>query len=236
MIGLIGSMKIEIDGIIDRMEEKEETVISGITFAKGLVSGAETVVAICGTGKVSASVCTQTMIMKYAPDVIINTGVAGSLSENLHIGDIAISESMVQHDVDISELGYALGYLCELELVYLPVDPKAKKIMVECVEKAGVNYEIGVIASGDQFISAQAKKDAIKSNFNAIACEMEGGSIAQTCYMNQTPFCIIRAISDEANGEASIDYTIFASKAAKNAINITLEFIKKFNAENSEQE
>lgn len=61
---------------------------------------------------------------------------------------------------------------------------------------------------------------AISQQFSAMACEMEGGSIGQVCYMNQTPFAILRAISDNGNDEAVDDYPRFAKEAAARSISL----------------
>jgi len=111
------------------------------------------------------------------------------------------------------------------------VEIPCAKHLVDKISKAtaeiGIKTENGIIASGDQFIGSPEQKEKIKRNFNAIACEMEGGSIGHVCYVNGVDFCVVRAISDSANGEASVDYPEFMKMAAENSIRV----IKKFLAE-----
>ena len=221
-------MAIEVEPLVAMMKDEKEETVSGIRYYSGKIHGVSVVAAVCGVGKVFAAICAQTMILKYAPDVIINTGVAGSLSGQLHIRDVAVADKMVQHDMDIRDLGYELGYLCDLELTYIPCDERVVSIMERCLKIEKMRYLKGTIASGDQFISAQEKKDFIRDNFGAIACEMEGASIGQVCYVNKVPFCVIRAISDEANGDASVDYPTFAKQAAENSLKIVQAFIKSY--------
>lgn len=228
MIGIIGAMDIEINPIADMLENRKEETVSGIKYISGLLHGKEVVTAICGIGKVFAAICAQTMILKYSPDVIINTGVGGTLSGKLHIGDIALAEHLVQHDMDTVDLGDTPGFIRDLGLTHIPCDEKAVSIMEKCLIKAGVNYIKGTIASGDQFISDRAKKNSIIDTFGAIACEMEGASIGQVCYVNKTPFSVVRAISDEADGEAGMDFPTFAKTSAENSVRIVTEFVKEY--------
>ena len=220
MIGIIGAMALETDAIIAEMKNKEETLISGIRFVKGEWQGSEVVVATCGVGKVFAALCAQTMILKFQPKMIINTGVAGALSKNLHILDVAIAEGVVQHDMDTSPLGDPPGLLSGIDQVVLPADKKMAAAMERAAEALSIHTERGIIASGDQFIAEDAQRDRIRSLFGAICCEMEGGSIGHVCYVNEVPFAVLRAISDGDGGDAAMDYPTFAKKAAARSVEI----------------
>ena len=48
-----------------------------------------------------------------------------------------------------------------------------------------------------------------------VCCEMEGAAIAQSCYLNNTPFVIIRAISDKPDGSGAVDFDTFKAEAAQ---------------------
>ena len=125
MVGIIGAMHIEVETIKSLMENKTAETISGVEYVRGTLHGREIVTAVCGIGKVAAAMCAQTMILKYAPDCIINTGVGGSLSTKLAIGDIAVAESLVQHDMDTSALGDPVGLVSGINKVYFDADEKA---------------------------------------------------------------------------------------------------------------
>lgn len=226
MTGIIGAMKIEVETIKDLMEEKKSEIISGVEYVKGTLHGSEIVIAVCGIGKVAAAMCAQTMILKYAPDRIINTGVGGSLSTKLAIGDIAVAESLVQHDMDTSPLGDPIGLISGINVVNIPCDGAVVDALSACVEKLdGVKAVRGVIASGDQFIASAEKKKFITENFDAIVCEMEGASIAQVCYTNSVPFGVVRAVSDCADGSSHMDYGEFLPMAAANAAKLIEHFV-----------
>lgn len=220
-------MHIEIEQVRGQMRDKESRVISGIEYVSGTLHGKDVVTAACGIGKVAAAICAQTMILTYSPSLVLNTGAAGSLSDSLKIGDIAIAKAVVQHDMDTTALGDAPGFISGLEIIEISCDKKAVENFVESVEELeNTDFEVGVIASGDKFVSNDDEKNRIKNTFGAIACEMEGGSIGQVCYSSGVPFAIIRAVSDCADGSSHMDYTEFLPLAAANAAKI-LSFMVK---------
>ncbi len=228
MIGIIGAMGIEVNALANLLENKQQETISGVEYMSGTIYGKDVVLAVCGIGKVFAAICAQTMILKYNPDVIINTGVAGTLTEKLSIGDIAIADSVVQHDMDTSPLGDPVGLLSGVNIVKIPADDATFKKIETCVKALNANYEIGTIASGDQFLASNDVKKRIVKNFSAIAGEMEGGSIGHVCYVNKKPFCVLRAISDCADGTGAENYMEFLNQAAENAVEVMKMFIKEY--------
>ena len=228
-IGIIGAMQIEIEGIKALMEDKITINISGIEFVSGTIMDKKIVTAVCGIGKVFSAVCAQTMILGFNPDVIINTGVAGTLTDKLFIGDVAVADKVVQHDIDTTALGDKPGLILGLDIVYIPTDEKITEVLVQCVKELGKKCEKGTIATGDCFINAKEKKQRIIDNFSAIACEMEGGAIAQTCYINKVRFSIIRAISDGGDENSHMDYSEFLRHAAETSVSVIKKFIEIWN-------
>lgn len=225
-VGIIGAMKIEVDALCDMMQDVTMEKIAGITFHRGTLCGRSVVIAQCGVGKVFAAMCAQTMILSYAPAVIVNTGVAGTLTNKLSIGQVAIADKLVQHDMDTTPLGDPAGLISGVNMVYFPADAAVSACLAECVAAEGVTCATGTIASGDQFIATQAQKDFIKTTFdNVVACEMEGASIGHVCYMNQTPCAVLRAISDGGDDDAAMDFPTFCAHAADVAIRVMVRFL-----------
>jgi len=226
MIGIIGAMSVEIEGIQARIEQPVTRVIGGNTFVSGKLCGREVVAAQCGIGKVNAALCTQTMILTYQPELIINSGVGGSLVKDLTFGDIAIAKNLVQHDVDTSPLGDPVGLVSTINKIYFECDEKAVRLIHEIVNGMdGVSGMIGTVASGDQFIASSERKKWITKNFSAIACEMEGGAIAQVCAVAGVKCAVIRAISDNADDESHMDYGQFVKMAAERSIEVLMKLL-----------
>lgn len=224
MIGIIGAMDIEVSMLKKNMKNAVSVNISGVDFVAGELFEHDAVVAKCGVGKVNAALCTETMILKFAPDLIINTGIAGSLTERLSVLDVAVAKSVVQHDFDITYFDYPRGLVPGVGSVEIPTDGAISKAIEGIVKGMGVGCEYGVIATGDQFICSDEKKDELRREFSAVACEMEGGAIGQVCHINKVPFTIIRAISDSADG-ADMDYETFSERAADLSAKIVESFV-----------
>ena len=229
MIGIIGAMDVEVDGIKKNIENLKTDEISGIKFCSGKLFGKDVVVAKCGEGKVNAAVAAQTMIMAYKPNFIINSGVAGGLHPDMKVMDIAIANAVCQHDYDISPLGYKPGFVPQVEQVEITCEESLNNL-IEISAKKVCNSNIfkGIIASGDQFIASDSQRNKIKNLFGAIAAEMEGASIGHVCALNNTKFTVLRVISDNADGSADMSFDVFARKASDISINIMLEFVKSF--------
>lgn len=216
--GIIAAMQKEAAGLLEKMQDKTETVIGGVTYTAGTLCGHTAVVAVCGVGKVFAALCAQTMILRFAPQCIINTGVAGSLSTALSIGDLVIADGAVQHDMDTSAIGDPVGLLSGINKIVLPTDRALTERLKAAAAAVGAVAHGGIVATGDRFVADAAEKRRIVDTFGAVACEMEGGAVAQACFVNGVPFALVRAISDDASGKAQVDYPVFADAAAKNSI------------------
>ena len=221
MIGIIGAMPVEVDGLTAILNEKQGEAVSGIVFYQGKISGVSCVVACCGPGKVNAAVCTQAMLMRYPVSLVINTVVAGGIGPGVRIGDLVVAEGVVQYDFDTSPLDGVKGLLPVLNEVVVPTDQAASDTLLQCARRVyDGNVTRGIVATGDQFISGGEQAAKIRGDFGADACEMEGGSIGQVCALNKIPFAVIRAISDHGDDEASVDFPAFASQAAQKSIEL----------------
>jgi adenosylhomocysteine nucleosidase len=229
MIGIIGAMESEVVHLISEMKNKCETTICGITYYTGSLAGQEVVLARAGIGKVNAALCAQTMILKFNPTLILNTGVAGAISPDLSVGDMVVATALVQHDMDTTPVGDPLGLLTIRgeNIVEIPTCNTAREILATTAKESGVNVLCGIIATGDQFISTTSQKDRIREHFSAVACEMEGGAIAHACYGADVPCAVLRAISDTADGEAHVDYPTFVTAAAQKSAEVVLAFLSR---------
>lgn len=228
VIGIIGAMDEELATLKEAAKVSEPEKIADMEFCKGELDGKEVVIVQCGMGKVNAGICAHTLINDFGCTKIINTGVAGSLDNKIDIGDIVISTDAVQHDFDVSPIGYKKGEIPYTDRVAFPADKELRKAAVKAAkEKASdVKYFEGRICSGDQFISTREQKKEITDNFGGLCCEMEGAAIAQACYLNHTPFVIIRAISDKEDASQSVDYNTFKEGAAKRSAEIVEYMVK----------
>lgn len=228
MTGIICAMEIELEKILLVTENKEETVISGKKYIKGSIYGKNIVASVSGVGKVNAAICAQSMILRFSPNIIINSGVAGGLSDTIATTDIVIADKVVQHDIDMTPVGKNPGYIIGLDTVEIKCDKKITDALCRSVKKLGIHYETGTIASGDQFINGGEKVKYIKTVFNASATEMEGAAIGQVCALNNVPFCVLRSISDKADSVSHIDNQTFEKIASENSAGAIIGFIEDY--------
>ena len=224
-IGVIGAMQMEIDNLKESMENIKTETISGVIFVSGTIGDKEVVAAVSGIGKEFAAISTEAKNLTYHVDMNVNIGVAGTLCKELGVMDVAVADRVVQHDMNTSALGDPVGLLSGLNEIFLPADENMRKLLCECLLDKGIHYKVGTIATGDLFLHKPEQKEKLNQRFEAIAGEMEGGSIGHVCYVNQVPFAVLRSISDGEGG--AMDYATFAEMAALRAIEVVIAFINR---------
>lgn len=233
MIGIIGAMEEEVAALKQDMEIRETVETASMEFCKGTLCGQEVTVVRSGVGKVNAAICCQILAAQFGADVVINTGIAGSLDPRIDIGDMVISTDAVQHDVDASVFGYAKGQIPRMDTLAFAADPVWARRAVEANRKANPEIQTftGRIASGDQFVSSEEVKNHIKTEFQAMCTEMEGAGIAQAAYLNKVSYVIIRAISDKADNSAAVDYPAFEKQAIRHSVRLVRTMLEELSGE-----
>jgi len=224
-IGIIAASHFEIDIIKNTVENPKTKLIADQEFVYGSINNCEVVLMQCGMGKVSAALGTQILISEFKPDYIINTGCAGALSNKLNVGDFVLSEKTIEWDLDTIDIGNPRGYVTSLNRVEMDADKK----LVEMIEKIIKDEKIykGLIVSGDQFVSKKSQRELILNAFpQALCTEMEGAAVGHVCYTNKVPFCVIRAMSDNANGDSGVDYATFSCQVSEKVASYLIEFLK----------
>jgi adenosylhomocysteine nucleosidase len=228
IIGIIGAMEEEVAELKAKLGNPQTAKTAGLDFVSGKLHGRDVVVVRSGIGKVNAAICAQTLITVYGAGAVINTGVAGGLADEVHIGDIVVSNDLVQHDMDVRHFGYPRGAVPRLNDGFFKADACLVRLAMDAGKglAAGINVMTGRIASGDCFVSERGKKEDIAETFGAACVEMEGAAIAQVCYLNDVPFVAVRSISDKADEEAGVSFDEFVLQAAKNSCGLVENMIK----------
>ncbi|WP_434310564.1 5'-methylthioadenosine/adenosylhomocysteine nucleosidase [Hominifimenecus sp. rT4P-3] len=225
MIGIIGAMPEEVELLYDAMEDKKGFSRAGLNIYQGMLKGVPAAVTCAGVGKVNAAMCAQILISEYKIAALINTGVAGGVAPDVHMGDIVISTDAMYHDFDTTALGTPLGQVTYMETSIFPADARLRALAADVCRRLlpeGACHE-GRIVSGDQFIQGKEKQRWLYETFHASCTEMEGAAIAHVAYCNQVPFLIIRSISDGADDDSSVDFETFKGKAIRIGTDILLE-------------
>jgi adenosylhomocysteine nucleosidase len=225
-IGIIGAMHEEVQILKNEMDVKGTFVKAKMEFYEGTLLGKDIVIVTSGIGKVNAAICTQILINEFDVKYVINVGIAGGLRKDIFPGDIVISDNLVQHDIDTTFFGDKLGQVPRMDAFDFKCDSKLVEIALNSCNKIEQTTCVkGRIISGDQFISEASKLNFLHDEFGAFACEMEGASIGQVCYLNDIPFVVIRSISDNAINGSHMDYEKFSELAIKNSVFILRDML-----------
>ena len=223
-IGIIGAMELEIDSLRTSIQSCKETKIGRFVFYEGTLNGIEVVLLLSGIGKVSASVATTLLIERYNPSLIINTGTAGGLGDT-SVHDIILANEVRHHDVDVTAFGYEIGQQAQMPPAFIANTQWTEKLK-QVAERYSQTLHYGQVVSGDSFISSPTRLQEIANTFpKAKAVEMEAAAIAQTCYLLNIPFVMLRAISDKAGEGNAVSYETFVVEAGKLSATIIKAFL-----------
>jgi len=224
-IAVIGAMISEIEELVHKTSANVSDNIFGTNSYYKKIENIDLHIFECGIGKVNASAITQLIITKYKPDLIINSGVAGSLKEHNKIGDIIIGNEITHHDVRPEQMEncfpFQKSFFCNDEWI--------AKTLNACKKSIRNNIVVGTIVSGEDFINSTNRKNEIQNKYNADCVDMESSAIAHVAFINNIPFIIIRTICDNANEISHIDFEEFEKENAKISSECIVELMKEIN-------
>jgi adenosylhomocysteine nucleosidase len=230
-IGILGAMDQEIALLKESLSELSSSQLNHLTFYSGKLNDTEVVLVRCGIGKVAAAVATTMLIEHFAPDYVVNTGSAGGFDTDLNIGDLVIASHTQHHDVDITHFGYALG-----QSAGMPLSFHCEPALIEAAERAAaklaeVKTKRGLVCTGDSFIGSDEAAARLRESFPEMcAVEMEGVAIGQTCHLMNTPFLVIRSLSDIAGKTSSVSFDTYLEQAAKHSALLVMAMITELNS------
>lgn len=231
-IGIISAMDNEIDLLLNEAEIDHVDTLAGVNYHVGTLNGQSVVITRAGIGKIRAASGVTTMLIKYPVSKVIFTGIAGGVADEPQVLDQIIATNLVEHDYGIlandgfkwrsGDPGFGgedgVYYECDSDLVRIAYNAAVEVIGEEHVFK-------GTVATGDQFIANSEYVNKLRTDFNAYACEMEGAAAAVVCIKYETPFVVIRALSDKADGNAHESYENFGDEAAHNSSRIVIKML-----------
>lgn len=225
-IAIMGAMPEEIAPILEKLGEYKTTEYAKNTYYESSYKGVDLVIAYSKIGKVFSTLTATTMIQHFGAEKLLFSGVAGAISPSLKVGDLIVANKLSQHDLDITAFGHPFGYVPE-GAVYIESDKDMIAMSKEVALEMGKSIQEGTIATGDQFVANEERKNWIGSTFNADALEMEGGSVAVVCDALNIPFFILRAISDAADMDASFSFDEFLETSAIESAEFVMKMVDK---------
>lgn len=218
-------MAEEMDAVLALGPHDTLPPVLGFPASALRVGVAGAVVVRCGVGKVLSAMVAQRSLDRFAPRAVALTGVAGALAPDLRPGDAVIARDTLQHDLDVTALGFALGEVPFTGERVFPCDPA----LVAAASGARIDGALrtGRILTGDRFVTGadRACHAHLRADLAGDAVEMEGAAVAQVCTRNGVPFVIVRTISDRADGDAPADFAKVLAFAAANAAAVTRRLI-----------
>lgn len=225
-VGIIGAMEPEVAILREALQNKEELSKGGFIFYTGELAGHTVTLVQSGIGKVAATVATTLLIDNFNPDCVINTGSAGGFDPELNVGDVVISDEVRHHDVDVTAFGYEIGQVPQMPAGFVAhttlID--AAKASVAILENT--QTKVGLICTGDSFMCDPARIDKTRKYFpSMLAVEMEGAAIAQACHVLNTPFVVIRSLSDIAGKESPQSFEEYLEVASVNSSKLVTELL-----------
>ncbi len=234
-IAIMGAMVEEVDPFLESGEHEPLLQYfkkhSDVKYANNLYHEAkykelDIVLSYSKIGKVNAALTAATMIEHFGCDMLLFTGVAGAVASDLKIGDLIVATHLCQHDLDITAFGHPHGYVPEGK-IYIEPSTELIRIAKTVAEEKGIELKKGIIATGDQFIADNERKEWIATTFEADAIEMEGAAVAHVCDALEIPFFVLRAISDTADMDATFDFDEFLKHSSQVSSSFIMAMLEK---------
>jgi adenosylhomocysteine nucleosidase len=227
-LAVIGAMPEEVAPLLAAAVDARDVGEGPYRWHLGRLEGVPVALAVCGIGKVNAAALTQSLLMRGAVAVLF-TGVAGGVDPELRVGDLVVAHDALQHDVDVTGLGYALGEVPGETPTWI-ADPDLRERVAaaarEVAAAAGVRVVVGRVASGDTFVADPARVAELRARFGASCAEMEGAAVAQVCARWGVPWAIVRSVSDTADHDAGVDFRSFTRVAAERAVEVVRKTLR----------
>lgn len=223
--GIINAEQTEMDGLLVSIKNEVVTTLFGVDFHEGTIGSNEVVVVNGGIGKVAAALTATLLLSQFKIDRVINSGSAGALGDDLRIGDIVIANELAYFDADAQVFGYEYGQVPQ-QPARFTADTQLVSGLMASYQDQKAQVKAGLIVSGDTFINSTEQKQMIKAHFPTVQSgEMEGAAIAQVATQFKIPFAVVRAISDNANGEAGMSYDEFVIAAGEQSAKVLIDFL-----------
>jgi 5'-methylthioadenosine/S-adenosylhomocysteine nucleosidase len=231
MILLLFAYDINIKDILLRLENKQDISVMGFPFYQGKIEGKNVIIGNAGAGKVLASIITQRIIDMFEPVAVIFNGTAGTLVEDLSIGDTLIVEDCIQHDINMTSLGYKRGEIPMSPYRIISCNSALVEIASQFRPESG-KVQKGRTLSGDQFVTGRTLK-ALRYLYDELkghVIDTEGAAVGLTCAVNKRPYLAIKIITDKVDENAIRDYQLLLPKIPKHYIEILNYILSRYPA------
>lgn len=216
-IGIIGAMDAEVERFSREMTNAKSETFARSVFTTGEINGGKVVLVRSGIGKVNAALVASSLVMRYGADAVVMTGIAGTVTRELHTLDAFVPTDFLQYDVSMP--GCEDGYIDVLDEVYIPA---AEELSAALAAASGAKR--GTMATGESFVGSAAVAADIARRFpKAMGVDMESAAVAQVCARLGVPFACLKVISDGCDDG---EYADFKQAAADKAVSGVLALVR----------
>lgn len=220
-------MPEEVQLYLQHIQNAKTSIQASMTFYEGSLENSEIILVQCGVGKVHAALCAHIVISSFGAESILFSGVAGALAGDLDIGDLVISSETMQHDMDVTALGFDHGQIPWTQMKIFKCDPFLGIACLKASQQLGFNARFGKVLSGDQFVADPARVQFLRENLKGDCVEMEAGAVGQVCALhNNLPYITLRAISDKADHSSPVDFPTFCQEAADRSAKLVMQMLR----------
>lgn len=231
-LGVLAALPEELGDLLATMRAESGVLTHTLgrrDYHVGTVHGVPCVVTLARVGKVAAAATASALIHAFDVGAIVFTGVAGGVGPDVHIGDVVVGDTLLQHDMNASPL-FPCFEIPLLGRAHFDADSALAALLADACERflaqegaaLSARFHIrpprvhrGLVISGDQFVASAQAVGALRGLLpDALAVEMEGAAIAQVCHEYDVPCAVVRTISDTADEHASVSFASFLAELA----------------------
>jgi nucleoside phosphorylase len=144
----------------------------------------ETLLAVCGQGKVETALACQMLADDHAAEIFFLLGSATALDLSLAVGDAVLAETSIEWDFGEEESAGPSGRPLFHPVRRFPDGPPSLRR--------------GAVLSGDRNVFSPAGKARLRDEYGALALAWEGAGFHRFLKRNQLPGWEIRIITETA--------------------------------------
>jgi 5'-methylthioadenosine/S-adenosylhomocysteine nucleosidase len=226
ILALVGALEAEVAPLVRAARAVECERRLGQPVYRGTIGACEVLIAELGIGKVRSAAVLQSLIDHHTLSAVICFGSAGGLNPSLNVGDIIIAQKVTQHDYVLLNKPAILGGRME----WVKTDPRLSQGLAMAAQRLGKPTRMGGIITGDVVITRGETRRHLWETFNADAVEMEGAAVGLVCALNHIPFALIRALSDNADEEATTSFKKVIHDISASLAEVVVEYVASSDA------
>ncbi|WP_069116681.1 5'-methylthioadenosine/S-adenosylhomocysteine nucleosidase [Spiroplasma helicoides] len=184
------------------------------------------IIAISGIGISNASSCFTYIDGKFNPEIYINAGLAGCISDENNVLDVVLVDKAFYSSANTTGFGYEYGQIPKMPAFYTSDQSLSKKI------SQIKNFKKLNIATSDIFINnSEAVNTLIKPIKTKIEIvDMECCAFFQSAYLFNKPILAIKIISDVLTKKSNENqFNEILNKASNKISEVIYAFLKSFN-------